>query len=324
MRASTSFTRPAFRDPRWHERLEFSCVTTREDLRASFVIDFLTNLDVADCWVAIDAGRSCPQTDFEFTDSQIHLPIDGSQLSNVRLSNGLTIEAAPALHHYTLEYLSVCGRVAARLEFRARTRAADQDFTFIGDAASSGDEGMAADDAAPGGRIDQPMHVTGELRIDDSFFTVDCHSNRSHEWGTTTSLPQPSASVDEMHFSDELTVYLDTREVRETWNSVEHAYVVRKGRIRAVKAAMAVYDTSDTGAGKVRYEITDDADDTYRISGSLTSTGQMISGPNELTAVRRIVADWNGRTALGFSTLVSDIREIQRRRRAHRHSPNSS
>lgn len=315
MRASINFVRPAYRDPQWRERIEFSCVTSRAHVRAHFAIDFYTNLDVADARVIVESGSGNELSDIEFTDFRSHLPIDGSRLAAVKLSNGLTILGAPALSVYELSYESVCGRVQAKLEFTARADAIDDSFTTIaGD--DSAPASVTPDNMATPGRIDQPMHVKGELRIDDSFFTVDCATNRVHVWGSAPAEPTASAGTDELHFGEELSITVESAEIREGWPSVRHAYVVRKNEVRRVTSATVVYQ--DTDDDLVRYEVTDETGETYRVAGKVVATTQLGSGENGLAHLRRITVNWNGRSGTGHSVWVSDIREIQRRHRVLR------
>ena len=196
MRAALDFARPAYRDPRWVEAVEVAAVTTRDRLHFQLVAEFATNLDVAHTRVVVHAGDAASPVDLDFSDVQFNLPIGTSRLSGVSLASGVVMRTSVPHKEYELEYLSACGRVEARMEMTAVTAPVTGDVTRqeSGDVRGSAD--VEPDDDARPGRIDQLVSVRGDLRVDDSFYTMDCLANRAHRWGSVPDvLPPPSEST---------------------------------------------------------------------------------------------------------------------------------
>lgn len=320
MRAALDFARPAYRDPRWVEAVEVAAVTTRDRLHFQLVAEFATNLDVAHTRVVVHAGDAASPVDLDFSDVQFNLPIGTSRLSGVSLASGVVMRTSVPHKEYELEYLSACGRVEARMEMTAVTAPVTGDVTRqeSGDVRGSAD--VEPDDDARPGRIDQLVSVRGDLRVDDSFYTMDCLANRAHRWGSVPDVLPTPVGVDEIHFGEHLSVLVDAVQERPGWLTVRHAYVVRKGELRRVSSASVVYE-GEQGAGgyrALRYELTDETGEMHRIAATVASTSVLDCGQNRRAELRRLDAAWNEYTGHGRSVWHSDMRDLQRERRGSR------
>ena len=118
------FHQPAYRDPTWLETNWFSFLVPEANLRCHMYNGFRTNLGVVFSQIHVWSKDSPTLLDFDYWDSQVHLPLPPGNLDHYRLANGFEVQMNEPLRSWSVSYDGF-GDTHFRLEYEALMPAVD-------------------------------------------------------------------------------------------------------------------------------------------------------------------------------------------------------
>jgi hypothetical protein len=324
-RSYKDFARPSYRETRWLETQWFAFWTT-EGMRIHLWNGFRTNLDVATTKVFAVTQVAETVLDMDYCDQQYHIPMGAARLSDFTLGSGITVKGHPAPERWTVRYRSPCGRLRADLEVTALMEPVDLAFTeiagagpgFVGFHHAEGGAPAGRSGSEPAGHVDQTVRVVGEIVIDGERQEVDGVGQHDHSWSPRAEFRHSPGNYDMMHFDEELTFLAQVRQQADGSPEVTHAYVLRDGQPRRVRAARVTYDRVEFRTRRVEYEVTDETGEQYAISGTQRSSFEIDMGPNIYISFDQVDCEWNGRRGLGEVEWHEEIMRLQGQRRLAR------
>lgn len=306
------FHTPAFRDWRWLETCWFGFFVPEIGLRGHVRAAFRVNLGVVQTMVYV-FRRGGTIFDMEFADCQIHVPLSVTdRYSDFNLVCGLSVRSRSVPDRYSVRYRSRDRRCEMELEYQAMMPPVGLEYTKLPDAG----EGFAAFDR-PGrsgvdvGHIDQTFRVEGRLRIDDSRFDVRCVANHDHSWSPRNEFRSSVGTFDNLHFGDELTIFLQAAERTLHQPEVTHAYVLNGSSLRRVTRASVTYEREGLVTRRARYDITDETGERYLVDAPVRYDVGVDSGSNAWTHMHYLEPVWNGRVGYGECAWHCDISSMQ-------------
>ena len=265
------FHQPAYRDPTWLETNWWSFLIPEENLRCHIYTGFRTNLGVVFSQVQVWSKDSFSLLDFDYWDSQVHLPLPPHNLDHYSLANGLEVRMDIPLETYSVSYHGH-GDTHFEIDYRALMPAVDSRETTT----SSGldfSHFHAVKPALSGsvGHIDQTMAATGEAVIRGKRYKIDFPTNRDHSWSPRPERSHGRGYFDEGYFSEDHFFHVQTFNEREDVGEVTNGYIMDRGDLLTIKSGVGRYVMDGWRTMKLEYELEDERGKTHRFSGEPTA-----------------------------------------------------
>jgi hypothetical protein len=287
------FHEPAYRNASWLETNWFSFLVPEHNLRGHIYGGFRTNIGVVFSQIHVWSHDSQSVLDFDYWDSQVHLPLPPCNLDHYRLANGLEVEMREPLKRYSLSYDGF-GDTHFRLEYDALMPAVDSRETKLPTGVDFS-HFHAVDPSLAGtvGHIDQTLAVSGEVVIKGKRYEVKFPTNRDHSWSPRPEHGHGRGYFDEGYFSEDYFFHVQTHNERPEEANVTNGYVFDHGELLALKAGVGRYETDGWLTRRLEYELEDERGRTHRFVGEPTATTWLPTWPNQcnIGAVVRWTSD---------------------------------
>jgi hypothetical protein len=265
------FHQPAYRDPTWLETNWWSFSVPEENLRCHIYNGFRTNLGVVFGQIHVWSRDSFSLLDFDYWDSQVHLPLPPQNLDHYQLANGIEVTMHEPLRRYSLRYAGF-GDTHFELEYRALMPAVDSRETRT-QAGKDFSHFHAVGPALSGsvGHIDQTLQATGEVVIKGKRYEVDSATNRDHSWSPRPERAHGRGYFDEGYFAEDHFFHVQTFNDREEVGEVTNGYIMDRGDLLAIKRGVGRYVMDGWRTLKLEYELEDERGKTHRFAGEPTA-----------------------------------------------------
>ncbi|MDX6376880.1 MAG: hypothetical protein QOE98_1183, partial [Gaiellaceae bacterium] len=266
------FHTPAYRDRTWLETNWWSFLVPEHNLRGHIYNGFRTNLGVVFSQVHVWSRDASSVLDFDYWDSQVHLPLPACNLDHFRLDNGLEVKMHEPLQRYSLSYDGF-GDTHFRLEYEALMPAVDSRETQVaGGRDFSAFHAVDPALAANIGHIDQTLAVKGEVVIKGRSYEVDFPTNRDHTWSPRPERAHGRGYFDEGYFGEDLCFHVQTHNEQPDRASVTNGYIIDHGELLSLKAGEGRYVMDGWLTKRLEYELEDERGRTHRFVGEPTAT----------------------------------------------------
>jgi len=265
------FHQPAYRDPTWLETNWWSFFVPEEDLRCHIYAAFRTNLGVVFSQIHVWNRDSFTLLDFEYWDSQVHLPMPPQNLDRFRLANGLELTMHEPLRRYSLRYegnnetrfdLEYEALMPAVTSHETRT-SAGRDFSHF--------HAVAPALSGSVGHIDQTLRASGEVTINGRTYQVGSATNRDHSWSPRPERAHGRGYFDEGYFADDHFFHVQTFNDREEEGEITNGYVMDRGTLVGIKQGVGRYVMDGWRTRRLEYELEDERGKTHRFVGEPTA-----------------------------------------------------
>lgn len=271
------FHEPRYRDYRW---LETNCYTfTIPEARMGGHIwnGFRTNLNVVAShifvWDSANPNASAP--DIAYEDSRNHLPMPPHQLTDFKLSNGVSSRMTVPMREWDVRYDGP-GDTVFDLHLRGLCPPMHISETGTQDAGLS---------TIRHGHLDQMMMVTGNVRIHGKDHKVNWPSWRDHSWSPRPEGPSEtgyaaavSSNFDYGAFGEDYAFFAVTT---NQWDNirkgvVHNGYIIDNGEVLRVKTGEGRYTYDENWATThIEYEMEDERGRTHLFIGEPRSFHHM-------------------------------------------------
>ena len=270
-------------------------------------------------------------TDMAFLDYEITMPWPRIEDNVITTDNGLTIDFVEPGRTARITYRSSDGRTSVDVVADAVTPLLARGHVM------PGEEHHHDASREPGG-TEQFMHVTGELVLDGTPYTVDCHAPRDRSWRQIRvekrgAVPVPPVGWSPMYFGSDLIfnqISFEPLDTDPAWAGLYNvgdrpshhfAWVLRGADSRQIKwVRRNVLEYHPRIHLPMRQEITaeDDHGDLYRFQGEAIACASLPAWPN--TSFHDSVYRWTdeqGRTTYAtYQELWFDDYQRAMKRRA--------
>lgn len=311
------FHQPAYRDPTWLETNWWSFLVPEANLRCHMYTGFRTNLGVVFSQVQVWSQDSFSLLDFDFWDSQVHLPMPSGNLDHYRLANGLEVRMMEPLMRYSVRY-DGHSDTHFELEYRALMPAVDSRETRTS-AGHDFSHFHAVDPALSSsvGHIDQTLMVTGEAVIKGVRYEVAFPTNRDHSWSPRPERAHGRGYFDEGYFAEDSFFHVQTINEREEEGQVTNGYVVDGGELLGIKAGVGRYEMDGWRTRRLEYELEDERGRTHRFVGEPTAFTYLPTWPNQYNNAG--IVRWTSEGEVGYGEFKWhwETTEMQDFQRAH-------
>ncbi|MEA2467912.1 MAG: hypothetical protein QOJ57_2038 [Thermoleophilaceae bacterium] len=275
------FHTPGYRDRTWLETNWWSFLVPEHNLRGHIYNGFRTNLGVVFSQVHVWSRDASSVLDFDYWDSQVHLPLPACNLDHFRLDNGLEVKMHEPLKRYSLSYDGF-GDTHFRLEYEALMPAVDSRETQVaGGRDFSAFHAVDPALAANIGHIDQTLAVKGEVVIKGRSYEVDFPTNRDHTWSPRPERAHGRGYFDEGYFGEDLCFHVQTHNEQPDRASVTNGYIIDHGELLSLKAGEGRYVMDGWLTKRLEYELEDERGRTHRFVGEPTATTYLPTWPNQ-------------------------------------------
>jgi hypothetical protein len=296
--ADALFHRPAYRDHTWLETNWFSFLIPEETLRCHMYNGFRTNLGVAFSQIHIWSHDAPTLLDFDYWDSQVHLPIPPVNLDHWALANGLEVRMTEPLTAWTVTYRGV-NDTAFDLEYRALMPAVDSRETAL----PGGKDFSHFHSINPGlagtvGHIDQTLMVSGEARINGVTHQINFPTNRDHSWSPRPERAHGRGYFDEGYFGEDLCFHVQTLNLEDAVGVVTNGYILDHGQLLALKAGEGRYVMDRWLTKRLEYELEDERGRTHVFVGEPVATTYLPTWPNQYNNAG--VVRWSSEGEIGW------------------------
>ena len=276
------FHTPAYRERTWLETNWWSFLIPEHNVRGHVYVGFRTNLGVVFSQIHVWGSRDAASVlDFDYWDSQVHLPLPPCNLDHYRLANGLEVRMQEPLKRYSLSYDGF-GDTHFRLEYEALMPAVDSRETKLPTGLDFS-HFHAVDPALNSGvgHIDQTLAVTGEVVIKGKAYQVDFPTNRDHSWSPRPERAHGRGYFDEGYFGEELFFHVQTVNEQAEEARVSNGYIVDHGELLSLKAGVGRYVMDGWTTRRLEYELEDERGRTHIFVGEPVVTTWLPTWPNQ-------------------------------------------
>jgi hypothetical protein len=198
------------------------------------------NIGVCASSIIVFQGFRAQPYEIDFVDARMHLPCPASFL-DMSLDNGFTLKATNPPRDFSYSYRDTHGACSFDLDFRALHQPFDtHDPSENGLLARGGDD-MGYGDAWATGHLDTIGHITGELELRGTRYTVDCYEGMDRSWGPREEWGGRAVSWLHIPFGDEFGVHLamamSLRDGRIVYDQLRFGYLHEHGEVVGIVEA---------------------------------------------------------------------------------------
>jgi hypothetical protein len=231
------------------------------------------NLGICHSSIEIHQGLCMHPWQVHHNDSQMHLRCP-EDYSDFTLANGLSFKAHSEREHQW-RYESRDGLCSLALDYSAIC-----DPTDARDPAQVPQAGDSKVDGYSGwnnGHLEGKGRVTGQLRLKDKTFAVDCIEGVNKSWGPRNDWGNKGASWIHVHLGDDLTAFLvldlgfEGRQVR--YGALRYGYVLVNGERRPLMSGQMTAMRTDMLVTSAKVSFTDDRGEVYHAIGKTIAAG---------------------------------------------------
>jgi len=312
------FHQPAYRDPTWLETNWFSFLVPEANLRCHMYNGFRTNLGVVFSQIHVWSRDSPTLLDFDYWDSQVHLPLPPGNLDHYRLANGFEVQMHEPLRTWSVSYDGF-GDTHFRLEYEALMPAVDSRETRLPTGADfSHFHAVDPALAATVGHIDQTLSVRGEAVIKGETYEIDFPTNRDHSWSPRPERAHGRGYFDEGYFGNgELCFHVQTKTDEFDRGDVTNGYILDHGELLAIKAGEGRYVMEGWWTKRLEYELEDERGRTHLFVGEPTASTYLPTWRNQYNNAAVVRWENDGEVGWGEFKWHWETTEMQDYQRAH-------
>ena len=264
------------------------------------------NLGVCHSSIEIHQGMCMHPWQLHHNDSQMHMrcPAD---FSDFTLPNGLTFKAHSEREH-EWRYQSRDGNCSLELDYSAICEPTDaRDPNQVPQALDSKVDGYSGWN---NGHLEGKGRVTGQLRLRDKTYTVDCVEGVNKSWGPRNDWGNKGASWIHVDLGADLTAFFvlmldfDGRQVR--YGPLKYGYVLINGERRPLLAAQMTATRTDMLVTSAKVSVTDDRGDVYHAYGKTIAAGPWYNF-NPASAAYQCLLRWESGDRSGHSHIADFV-----------------